>query len=152
MINDLKLCVMYVRVSSDDQRDGFSIPAQIELLVDYARAHDMHIVRVFEESMSAKASGRIEFNRMLKYLKNHPEVRSILVEKTDRLYRNFKDYATLDDSKYEIHLVKENEVLSKDSTSHQKLIHGLKVLLAKNFIDNLREETRKGRKKKAEEG
>ena len=68
MINDLKLCVMYVRVSSDDQRDGFSIPAQIELLVDYARAHDMHIVRVFEESMSAKASGRIEFNRMLKYL------------------------------------------------------------------------------------
>ena len=152
MMEDLKLCVMYVRVSSDDQRDGFSIPAQIELLVDYARAHDMHIVRVFEESMSAKASGRVEFNRMLKYLRNHPEVRTILVEKTDRLYRNFKDYATLDDSKYEIHLVKENEVLSKDSTSHQKLIHGLKVLLAKNFIDNLREETRKGRKKKAEEG
>lgn len=143
---------MYVRVSSDDQRDGFSIPAQIELLVEYARARDMHIVRVFEESMSAKASGRIEFNRMLKYLRNHPEVRTILVEKTDRLYRNFKDYATLDDSKYEIHLVKENEILSKDSTSHQKLIHGLKVLLAKNFIDNLREETRKGRKKKAEEG
>ena len=149
---DVKLCVMYVRVSSDDQRDGFSIPAQIELLVNYARSKDLHVVRVFEESMSAKASGRVEFNRMLKYLKNHPDVRTILVEKTDRLYRNFKDYATLDDSKYEIHLVKENEILSKDSTSHQKLIHGLKVLLAKNFIDNLREETRKGRKKKAEEG
>lgn len=149
---DVKLCVMYVRVSSDDQRDGFSIPAQIELLVSYAKENNLRIVRIFEESMSAKDSGRIEFNRMLKYLKNHPEVRTILVEKTDRLYRNFKDYAVLDDSKYEIHLVKENEILSKDSTSHQKLIHGLKVLLAKNFIDNLREETYKGRKKKAEEG
>lgn len=149
---EVRLCVIYVRVSSDDQRDGFSIPAQIELLLNYARSKNLRIVRIFEESMSAKDSGRIEFNRMLKYLKNHPEVKIILVEKTDRLYRNFKDYAVIDDSKYEIHLVKENEILSKDSTSHQKLIHGLKVLLAKNFIDNLREETRKGRKKKAEEG
>ncbi len=32
------------------------------------------------------------------------------------------------------------------------LSHGLKVLLAKNFIDNLREETRKGVQKKVEEG
>lgn len=149
---EVTLCVMYVRVSSDDQRDGFSIPAQIELLVNYARDKNFRIVRIFEESMSAKDSGRIEFNKMLRYLRNHPEVKTILVEKTDRLYRNFKDYATLDDTKYEIHLVKENEILSKDSTSHQKLIHGLKVLLAKNFIDNLREETIKGRRKKAQEG
>lgn len=144
--------IIYVRVSSDEQKEGFSIPAQIELLVNYARHNNMRIVRIFEESMSAKDSGRIEFNRMLKYLKTHPDTKTILVEKTDRLYRNFKDYATLDDNKYEIHLVKENEVLSKDSTSHQKLVHGLKVLLAKNFVDNLREETYKGRKKKAEEG
>lgn len=148
----LKPVILYVRVSSDEQREGFSIPAQIELLVNYAKKNSMRIVRIFEESMSAKDSGRIEFNKMLKYLKTHPEVNTILVEKTDRLYRNFKDYALIDDNKYEIHLVKENEVLSKDSTSHQKLVHGLKVLLAKNFIDNLREETYKGRKKKAEEG
>lgn len=144
--------VLYVRVSSDEQKEGFSISAQTDLLIDYARKNDMRIVRIFEESMSAKDSGRREFNRMLKYLQTHRDVKTILVEKTDRLYRNFKDYAILDDNKFDIHLVKENEVLNKDSTSHQKLVHGLKVLLAKNFIDNLREETRKGRKKKAEEG
>lgn len=147
-----KPCVIYVRVSSDEQSEGFSIPAQIELLVGYARKNNLRIVRIFEEAQSAKDSGRAEFGRMLKYLNTHPEVNVILVEKTDRLYRNFKDYAIVDDNKYEIHLVKENEILSKDSTSHQKLVHGLKVLLAKNFIDNLREETYKGRKKKAEEG
>ena len=144
--------ILYVRVSSDEQKEGFSIPAQIDLLVDYARKNNMRIVRIFEESMSAKDSGRVEFNRMLKYLQTHRDVKTILVEKTDRLYRNFKDYALLDDNKFDIHLVKEGEVLNKDSTSHQKLVHGLKVLLAKNFIDNLREETYKGRKKKAEEG
>lgn len=31
-------------------------------------------------------------------------------------------------------------------------MHGLKVLLSKNFIDNLREETQKGRLKKVQEG
>ena len=61
--------IIYVRVSSDEQKEGFSIPAQIELLVNYARHNNMRIVRIFEESMSAKDSGRIEFNRMLKYLK-----------------------------------------------------------------------------------
>lgn len=147
-----KPCLMYVRVSTEEQKEGFSIPAQIDLLIDYARKNNLRIVRIFEESQSAKDSGRTEFGKMLKYLKAHPDVNTILVEKTDRLYRNFKDYATLDDNKFEIHLVKENEILSRESTSHQKLVHGLKVLLAKNFIDNLREETYKGRKKKAEDG
>lgn len=145
-------CVIYVRVSTEEQKEGFSLSAQLELLVDYAKKQGFKIVRVFEESQSAKDSGRAQFNKMLKYLQSHPSVNTILVEKTDRLYRNFKDYAIIDDNKFNIHLVKENEVLSPNSTSHQKLVHGLKVLLAKNFVDNLREETRKGRLKKAQEG
>ena len=151
-LEEVKPCVVYVRVSTDDQKDGFSIPAQIELLMKYAQHNNFRVVRVFEESQSAKESGRKQFGAMLKYLNSHPEVYRILVEKTDRLYRNFQDYVLVDTNKYELHLVKENEVLSKNSTSHQKLVHGLKVLLAKNFIDNLREETQKGRRRKAEEG
>ena len=151
-LDDIKPCVVYVRVSTEDQKDGFSIPAQIELLMKYATHNGFRVVRVFEESESAKTSGRKQFTAMLRYLRSHPEVYRILVEKTDRLYRNFQDYLALDTNQVELHLVKENEVLSKDSTSHQKLVHGLKVLLAKNFIDNLREETTKGRRRKAEEG
>ena len=151
-LEEVKPCVIYVRVSTEDQKDGFSIPAQIELLMKYAQRNHFRVVRVFEEAMSAKESGRVQFNRMLKYLASHPEVNRLLVEKTDRLYRNFNDYVLLDVNKIELHLVKENEILCKDSTSHQKLVHGLKVLLAKNFIDNLREETYKGRRRKAEEG
>ena len=43
-------------------------------------------------------------------------------------------------------------MLNKDSRSHEKFIHGIKVLMAKNYIDNLSEETRKGMLEKAEEG
>ena len=59
---------------------------------------------------------------------------------------------TIDELDLEIHLVKEGEVLSKDSKSHQKFIHGIKVLMAKNYIDNLAEETRKGMLEKAQQG
>ena len=43
-------------------------------------------------------------------------------------------------------------VLSSESRSHEKFMHGIKVLMAKNYIDNLSEETRKGMLEKAEQG
>lgn len=58
----------------------------------------------------------------------------------------------LDELKIEIHLVKEGTVLSEDSRSSEKLFHGIKVLMAKNYIDNLSEEARKGQQEKAEQG
>jgi hypothetical protein len=78
--------------------------------------------------------------------------RVILVEKTDRLYRNLTDYSTLDSLDLEIHLVKEGVILSPDSKSHEKFMHGIKVLMAKNYVDNLSEEVRKGMTEKAEQG
>ena len=119
---------------------------------DYASKNNIEVVKEFTEAETAKQTGRHKFAEMLKFLKKSKDVNAILVEKTDRLYRNFRDYVDVDDSKFEIHLVKENEIITPDSPSHAKLVHGLKVLLAKNFIDNLREETQKGRLKKAQQG
>lgn len=146
--------VTYCRVSSVEQEKGFSISAQKELLNQFAEKHNIEIVKEFSEAETAKNAGRHKFNEMLQFLKKNSEVNTILVEKTDRLYRNFKDYVDLDVDKtaYNVYLVKEGVVLTSQSSSHEKLMHGLKVLIAKNFIDNLREETQKGRKKKVEEG
>jgi site-specific DNA recombinase len=76
----------------------------------------------------------------------------LLVEKTDRLYRNLKDWVTLDDLDVEMHFPKEGVVLSRESRSSEKFMHGIKVLMAKNYIDNLSEEARKGMQEKAEQG
>ena len=90
---------------------------------------------------------------MLVYLKKHPSVcRTILVEKTDRLYRNIKDYGTVDELDVEIHLVKENEVISRESRSSEQFVHGIKVLMARNYSLNLAEETIKGMTEKARAG
>ena len=133
--------VTYCRVSSVEQEKGFSISAQKELLNQFAEKHNIEIVKEFSEAETAKNAGRHKFNEMLQFLKKNSEVNTILVEKTDRLYRNFKDYVDLDVDKtgYNVYLVKEGVVLTSQSSSHEKLMHGLKVLIAKNFIDNLRE-------------
>lgn len=92
----MKKAVLYARVSSDEQeKQGFSIPAQVKFLKDYAKKNNIMIVREFTESETAKQSGRKEFNAMVKFLKSSKDVNIILVEKTDRLYRNFKDYGEL---------------------------------------------------------
>ncbi len=145
--------VVYVRVSSKEQeKEGFSIPAQLKLLRDYALAEGIEVVEEYVDVETAKQSGRFSFGRMVNYFHQHPEACTILVEKTDRLYRNLKDWVTLDELDLEIHFVKENVVLSSDSRSSEKFMHGIKVLMAKNYIDNLSEETRKGMTEKAEQG
>jgi DNA invertase Pin-like site-specific DNA recombinase len=143
--------VLYARVSSKDQeKEGFSIPAQLRLLRDYATSKGFVIAQEFTDVETAKASGRTNFGEMLAYLKKYQgRCRTILVEKTDRLYRNLKDWVTLDEIDLEIHLVKENVVISPDSRSSEKFMHGIKVLMARNYSQNLGEETVKGMTEKA---
>ena len=90
----------------------------------------------------SKQSGRTNFVKMITFLKEHFDVNTILCEKTDRLYRNFKDYVIVDELDLSLVFVKEGSILNRQSRSHEKFIHGIKVLMAKNYIDNLSEETR----------
>lgn len=106
----------------------------------------------FVDVETAKKSGRKNFTEMLRFLKKNPHIQTVVAEKTDRLYRNFKDYVILDDLELTVHLYKENVLLSPKSNSHEKMMHGLKVLMAKNYLDNLSEEVKKGMTEKARQG
>ncbi len=148
-----KQAVIYARVSSKEQeKEGFSIPAQLKLLKEYAAAQGFNVAQEYVDVETAKATGRTAFGQMVEYLKAHPTIRALLVEKTDRLYRNLKDWVTVDELDVEMHFPKEGVVLSRESRSSEKFMHGIKVLMAKNYIDNLSEEARKGMQEKAEQG
>jgi site-specific DNA recombinase len=149
----LRKAVVYARVSSKEQeKEGFSIPAQLKLLKEYAAAQGFAVAQEYVDVETAKQTGRVAFGKMIAYLKEHPSIRIMLVEKTDRLYRNLKDWVTVDELEVEIHFPKEGVVLSRESRSSEKFMHGIKVLMAKNYIDNLSEEARKGMQEKAEQG
>src|SRR5262249_46658985 len=61
-------------------------------------------------------------------------------------------WVTVDDLDLTVHFAKENAVVSKSSRSSDKFMHGIKVLMAKNYVDNLSEEVKKGLREKAEQG
>ncbi len=149
----MKQAVLYARVSSKDQeKEGYSIPAQLKLLREYALKHDIKIAREFIDVETAKTTGRKQFGEMVRYFERRPESRVVIVEKTDRLYRNFHDCVTLEDLGVEIHLPKEGQVIGKDSKSQAKLVHGIQLVIARNYIENLREEVKKGMREKAAQG
>src|SRR3954451_5909537 len=145
--------VLYARVSSREQeQEGYSIPAQLKALKEYAFKNGFKIEREFVDIETAKTAGRTHFDEMVSFLRSSKNCRTVIVEKTDRLYRNLRDAVTLEDLDLEIHLVKENEVISRNSRSHAKFVHGIRLLMAKNYSDNLREEVMKGMREKAEQG
>src|SRR5216684_1239274 len=149
----MREAVIYARVSSKDQeREGYSIPAQLKLLREYAQRNEFTIVREFVDVETAKIAGRKQFGEMLIFFSKNPVCRVLIVEKTDRLYRNFRDCVTLEDLDVEIHLPKEGQVISKDSKSQAKLVHGIQLVMARNYIENLREEVKKGMREKAAQG
>ncbi|MDT5060011.1 MAG: site-specific recombinase [Acidobacteriota bacterium] len=150
--SQMRECILVGRVSSRKQdEEGFSIPSQQKLLRGYTDPRGLKVVSEFFYVESSKRGGNKGITEITKFLTTHPSVSTLVVEKTDRLYRNLKDYVTLDEMNLEIHFVKENFILSKDSKSSEKFMHGIKVLMAKNYIDNLSEETKKGLLEKAEE-
>jgi site-specific DNA recombinase len=145
--------VIYTRVSSrEQQQEGFSLGAQSRLLREYADRNGFQVIKAFEDVETAKASGRTQFSEMMTWFKRNRSCRILLVEKTDRLYRNLRDAVTLEDLDIETHLVKEGQIISKNAKSQAKLIHGIHLVMAKNYSENLREEVKKGMHEKASQG
>jgi len=132
----MNTAVIYARVSGREQeREGYSIPAQLKLLKEYARQRSLHVVQEFVDVESAKNPGRREFGNMLRFLETDEQCRVVLVEKTDRLTRNRTDALRVEQLKQErdieIHLVKESTVIGRDSRSQVRFTHDVRVAVAK---------------------
>ncbi|MBS1803680.1 MAG: recombinase family protein [Acidobacteria bacterium] len=148
--------IAYLRVSSNEQKLGFSIEAQRKAVRDYASANGLRIVQIFEIAESASTQGRRVFSAAIEFALANPNVRGIITEKPDRLLRSLDDFNLVEklvaEQGLEFHFAKDGRVIRRDSNSRERLVHGLHALLAKYYIDNLREETMKGQRVKAGRG
>lgn len=151
-------CVVLARVSSRAQEEeGYSLGAQERLAGEYCPKKQLKLIKTFRIAETAsKTTERRIFNEMMKYLTAN-RIKHLVVEKVDRLTRSFKDMVMIDDwleadeTRY-IHLIKDGLMMYKHSRSQDKLNWGVKVLFAKNYTDNLREEVYKGRMEKLADG
>lgn len=137
--------VLYVRVSSREQAiEGYSIEAQRRFLVQHAAAAGFQIVAEFSDEETAKTTGRPGFEALLAYIRSRSDVRTILVEKTDRLLRNFRDFITIDEAEIDVVFAKEGTTFGPNSHSSQRFLQTIKVGMARHYIENLSEEVKKG--------
>ena len=148
--------VSYERVSSREQAQGYSLRAQAEESVQYAQKHDLRVVRAWNVTESAKDQGRKNFDDMVIYLKAHPEVKHLLVEKVDRLNRNFGDAHTImglvASQDLHVHFFHEGWIFHKESPVSDYYRLGIMTVMATGNTYDMRDKVRKGMLRKALEG
>ena len=150
--------VILARVSSKAQEEeGYSLDAQQKLLKSYCAEQKYKIISEFRISETAsKHEQRTVFKEMMIYLRKGG-ITHLIVEKTDRLMRNFRDAIIVDDwleadPRRKLHMVKEHLVIHKNSRSDEKLMWNIFLSFSKRYVDNLREEAMKGWSEKLAQG
>ena len=88
-----KKCVLYPRVSTEMQVDGYSLEGQKNGLKRFADREEMEIGGIYEDAGKSGKSieGRPAFKKMLSDIKNGLEIDYILVYKLSRFGRNAAD-------------------------------------------------------------
>jgi len=144
------------RISSQRQDDGYSLPQQAKANSETILKDDRRLAKEFNIIESAKTSEkRDDFLEAMEYIKKH-NIKYVYLEKPDRLTRNLKDVTVAYDLVYDYDVTfiftRDNFVLNKNSNSHAKFQFDIKAVLAKNYIDNLSDEVKKGQRGMLEEG
>ena len=150
-----KKCVLYPRVSTVMQVDGYSLEGQKTSLTRYAEREEMEIVGIYEDAGKSGKSieGRPAFQKMLSDIKDGMEVDYILVYKLSRFGRNAADIlnslALI--QAYGVNLICMEEGIDSSQASGKLLISVLSAV-AEIERENIIEQTMNGRREKARQG
>jgi len=131
--------IILARVSTEEQMsEGQSIPAQLSRAREYAKRKRLNVYKEFQFDESSIKDQRKKFEQVVEEIKKAKEPVALIVETVDRLQRSFKESVLLDDfrkqGKLEIHFIRENLVVHKDSNSSEIQRWDLAVFLAKSFV------------------
>lgn len=146
--------VGYRRVSMKDQVEGFSLDAQEGNITRYVESHGWELVDIYiDAGISAKkGSRRPAFERLMKDAQAG-KFDVVVVDKIDRFYRHLSGLlSTLDQlNSYGVSFASVQEQLDF-TTPWGKLMLTVLGTLAEIYLDNLRQETRKGKLQRARQG
>jgi DNA invertase Pin-like site-specific DNA recombinase len=150
---ELKYCLYARKSSESDERQAMSIDSQIKEMSDLARKEGIEIVKVVQESYSAKQSGqRPVFMQLLSDIRSG-EVTGLLTWAPDRLSRNAGDLGSLVDLMDDKKLVQiQTYSQSFTNTPSEKFMLMILCSQAKLENDNKGENVKRGIRAKCEMG
>jgi site-specific DNA recombinase len=133
--------IIFARVSSKDQEDGQSIPAQVRRLTEYALKRNFTIENTFQVTESSSKETRKQFDQIIAVVKKTKEPLALVTDTVDRLQRSFRETPLLDElrrqGKLELHFLREGLVINQSSNSAQLLQWDIGVLFASSYVRQL---------------
>ena len=148
--------VLWARVSSREQREGYSIDAQLRAMRDRAQRENWNIINEFVVAESAKRGvERVAFNRMFGWVQKNTKkykINAIVAHKLDRVCRNMRDAVRLQELEDTLGIKLafiDNEF---GPGAAGALSFNVMAAVAQYYSDNLRAEVLKGMDEKVRQG
>ncbi len=144
--------VIYTRVSSREQAEGFSIDAQVKACTKKAHEQNLSIKKIFkDEGFSGTNMKRPALQEMLEYCKKH-KINYVIIHKLDRLARSIQNHASIRTvlKSFNTDLISCTEKLG--DKPHEMLLENIMASLAQYYTDNLKTEIHKGIRERFEQG
>ena len=148
--------IIWARVSSREQREGYSLDAQVRFCREKAQRMGWNVVREFVLAESARRGAeRKIFNDMLRWVRRNAksqQIGAILAHKLDRVCRNMRDAVRmqeLEDNCGVRAAFVDNEF---GSDAAGVLSFNMMAAVSQYYSDNLRQEVRKGQDEKIRQG
>lgn len=152
--NKIMNCLIYVRVSTDDQVKNFSLDTQKEICEKHAERLGYKILNTFrEEGESAKTANRPELLKLLDYCrKNNKKVNSVLVYRFDRVARNTYDHLAIKTKLAEYGIKLESASEPTDDTPSGRFLETILACVAQLDNEVRAEKAKIGLYKRFQEG
>lgn len=136
-----KQAILFARVSSKRQKDeGVSLEVQEKTIAQYCKQNGFKILNTFSIDESSTRGSRKKFHEMLDLAETCNGKVAIVVNYVDRLQRTYTDTPILEQlrlsGKIEIHALRENLIITKDSPAMDLTVWYMHILMA-NFQVNV---------------
>jgi DNA invertase Pin-like site-specific DNA recombinase/TusA-related sulfurtransferase len=149
-----KRAAAYVRVSSEEQTEGWSMDGQEHAIRDYAARNDYEIVSVYTDDVTGSEDKRPGFEQML--MDAHSSLfQAIIVFHTSRLFRNValaRRYKDLLRNKLNIDVIFINQPIVSPDDPDAFMMEGINELFDEYYLHQLRFWTSLGKQTRAQQG
>ncbi len=148
--------VILVRVSSREQKEGYSIDAQLTRLRKYCEQKGLEVIKEFVIVESSTRGEREKFYEMINFIKKQKETINLVCDKVDRLQRSFKEMPIIDElrrsGKLILHFFVEGQILDANSNSSQIMAYQMYIMMAESYTNSISDNVKRSFEKMRQEG
>lgn len=148
--------VILVRVSSREQKEGYSIDAQLTRLRKYCEQKGLEVIKEFVIVESSTRGEREKFYEMINFIKKQKEAINLVCDKVDRLQRSFKEMPIIDElrrsGKLILHFFVEGQILDANSNSSQIMAYQMYIMMAESYTNSISDNVKRSFEKMRQEG